>query len=171
MRGGVGIVGACAMTTNLLDNRICYFQNSIVMASQAKQRFWTISLSAPTPPGPPQKKGKYYLLCLLLGREEEARTRTKTARSMRLERSYVGKKVPRLQNLLSIDSKNIISASVSVYLHLPFSLSNLEKLQIVTFLWILGWRVRIGISNDIKSQKVWIGIGKFTRNEFEQKYR
>ena len=50
---------ACAMTTNFLDNKSRTYKNLFVHGvSQAKQRVWTIFLSASNAPPPPQKRAK-----------------------------------------------------------------------------------------------------------------
>ena len=58
-------LGAYAMTTKCLDNKICNF--NILLSwrfpGKKKQHFWTIFLSAPI--SPPSKKRKFYFYCRL----------------------------------------------------------------------------------------------------------
>ena len=62
--GTTWILGACAMTTKFLDNKICTFKHLLSWRfPQKKSAFWTIFLSAPK--APPLKKRKIYFYCRL----------------------------------------------------------------------------------------------------------
>ena len=60
------LLGACAMTTKFLDNKICKLKILLSWRfpqKKKKQQFWTTFLSAPESP-PPQKR-KFYFYCRL----------------------------------------------------------------------------------------------------------
>ena len=58
------VLGACAMPTKFLDNKICTLINFIVVAFPTKKKtFWTIFFSAPN--APPPQNHKCYFYCRL----------------------------------------------------------------------------------------------------------
>ena len=57
-------LGACAMTTESLDNSICDFKILLSSRFPRIEAFWTIFLSAPNSPPPPQNR-KFYFYCRL----------------------------------------------------------------------------------------------------------
>ena len=62
-------LGACAMTTKFLDNKIFTFKILLSWRFPRKIAFWTIFLSAPLPT-PPEKR-KFYFYCRLAFSEVE----------------------------------------------------------------------------------------------------
>ena len=58
---GGTFLGACAMTTKVLDNKICEFEILLSWRFRRKTAFWTIFLSAPKA-SPPQKANILFLL-------------------------------------------------------------------------------------------------------------
>ena len=63
-------VGARAMTTKFLDDKICTFKILLSWRFPRKQAFWgDFPLRSPSPP-PPQKR-KYYFYCRLAVSEKE----------------------------------------------------------------------------------------------------
>ena len=59
----VVFIGACAMTTNFLDNKICTFKVLLSWRFPRKQAFLTTFLSAPK--NPPCSERKFYFYCRL----------------------------------------------------------------------------------------------------------
>ena len=64
-------LGAYAMTTKFLDDKICTFKILLSWRFPRKTAFWTIFLSAPHAPSPPQNS-KFYFYCRLAVSEHQA---------------------------------------------------------------------------------------------------